>query len=194
MSVSRPPPPLAQADALPIQPVQDVAWFLDEVEPHGAHLRAYLRKQFPRLADVDDVVQEAHLRMWRARRQARVASAKGYLFTIARNVALGIFRREKNVERVPVEDVADSAEFAADVDTAEIASVRQEATLVVTAIERLPGQCRRIIVLRLLQGFSHQEIARQLGISEQTVRVQVARGIKRCAEYLRQRGVERPGS
>ena len=34
-------------------------------------------------------------------------------------------------------------------------------------------------------------IAAQLGISEQTVQVQVFRGVKRCEEFLRKRGVHR---
>jgi len=75
---SEPSVPAAHAEA---------RWFSEEVQPHEPMLRAYLQKRFPALADVDDVVQEAHLRLLEARRTSVIASAKAYLFTIARNVA-----------------------------------------------------------------------------------------------------------
>jgi hypothetical protein len=42
-------------------------WFAEEVQPHEASLRAYMRGAFPMVRDVDDVVQESYLRVWRAR-------------------------------------------------------------------------------------------------------------------------------
>jgi RNA polymerase sigma-70 factor (ECF subfamily) len=69
------------------------------------------------------------------------------------------------------------------------ASTSQEIELLVAAIDRLPSRCREIVILRKLRGVSQKEIAAQLRISEQTVQVQVARGVKKCEKYLRQRGV-----
>lgn len=59
------------------------------------------------------------------------------------------------------------------------------------AIAAPPARCREIVVLRALPGHSHREIAAQLGLSEPTVRVQVARGMKQCTGFLRQRAVTR---
>jgi RNA polymerase sigma-70 factor (ECF subfamily) len=36
---------------------------------------------------------------------------------------------------------------------------------------------------------SHKEIAAELRISEHTVKAQLAKGMRRCAEYFEQRGV-----
>jgi DNA-directed RNA polymerase specialized sigma24 family protein len=46
--------------------------------------------------------------------------------------------------------------------------------------------------LRAFQGMSHREIAVRLGVAEQTVRVQMTRGIDKCTHFLRTRGVVRP--
>jgi DNA-directed RNA polymerase specialized sigma24 family protein len=35
----------------------------------------------------------------------------------------------------------------------------------------------------------HKEIATRLGISDQTVKAQLAKGTRRCADYFEQRGV-----
>lgn len=166
-------------------------WFSQEVQPHEPLLRAYLQKQFPALHDVDDVVQESHLRLLKAREHGRIESVKSYLFAIARNVALGVFRRRQNITALPVNDLEGWRILEGETHVAESASLRQELVLATEAIESLPPRCREIVVLRALHGRSHKEIAAHLGLSEQTVRVQVARGMKKCAEFLRERGVAR---
>lgn len=166
-------------------------WFAEEVQPHEPLLRAYLQKQFPALSDVDDVVQESHLRLLKAREKGRIESAKAYLFAIARNVALGAFRRNRKITEIAVNEIAGWGILEADTNVVEAASLQQEVSLAAEAIDGLPGRCREIVVLRALQGLSHKEIAARLGLSEQTVRVQVARGMKKCAQFLRERGVSR---
>jgi RNA polymerase sigma-70 factor (ECF subfamily) len=73
----------------------------------------------------------------------------------------------------------------------ETACSREEIVLLVRAIDQLPARCREIVILRKLKGIPQKIIAAQLGISEQTVQVQVARGMKRCDQYLREYGVRR---
>ncbi|PHX85576.1 MAG: hypothetical protein CK538_06220, partial [Opitutia bacterium] len=50
--------------------------------------------------------------------------------------------------------------------------------------------CREILILRKLRGVPQKAIAAQLGLSEQTVQVQVSRGVRRCEEFLRAHGVQ----
>lgn len=168
-------------------------WFTEEVRPHEPMLRAYLQHRFPALSDVDDVVQESHLRLLKARRDGVIASAKAYLFGIARNVALSGLRRQRTFPEISINELTDSSDLESAVDVAETVSTNQESALAVEAIEALPRRCREIVVLRTLHGLPHREIAERLGLSEQTVRVQVARGMKKCAEFLRARGVNRNG-
>src|SRR5690606_34441169 len=70
-------------------------WFEEEVRPHEESLRAYLHRNFPDIADVDDVVQDSYLRLLAARRKAPISSIKSYLFTIARNSAITRLRRPR---------------------------------------------------------------------------------------------------
>lgn len=161
-------------------------WFAQEVQPHEPVLRAYLQREFPTLSDVDDIVQESHLRLLRAREKGPIKSAKAYLFAVARNVAFGVFRKPQ----IAISELADLSILEGASDVAESASLKQEFRLATEAIDRLPPRCREIVSLRALRGLSHKEIAAQLGLSEQTVRVQVSRGMKRCAQFLRDHGVD----
>jgi RNA polymerase sigma-70 factor (ECF subfamily) len=162
-------------------------WFATEVEPHDAKLRAYVRSRFPAVRDVDDVVQESYLRLWKARALQPIRSAKSFLFRIASNLAVDTVRRRRFS---PIDDVTDFAGlFVMDdgPDAAASAARQQEIELLVEAIDALPDRCREIFILRKLRGVSQKDIAARLGLSEQTVQVQAARGLRRIAETLRRR-------
>lgn len=167
------------------KPESPEKWFKEEVQPHDASLKAWLRGRFPAVRDVDDVVQESYLRIWKARALHPINSAKAFLFRVARNLALDTLRHER---RSPITAVTDlSGLFVIDdkPDAAANAARQQEIALLVEAIDALPARCREIFILRKLQGVSQKDIAARLGLSEQTVQVQAARGLRRVAENLR---------
>ena len=166
-------------------------WFVDEVHAHDSQLKAYLRGSFPLVRDVDDVVQESYLRIWKARAVQPIRSAKAFLFKVAGRVALNRLQRERISPVVAVEDLASLPAIEDGPDAAETACTREEILLLADGIERLPPRCREIFILRRIKGVPQKQIARLLGISEDTVQVQVQRGVKRCEEFLRRRGVER---
>ena len=169
----------------PKPPAPPEHWFKDEVQPHDTSLRAYVRGRFPAVRDVDDVVQESYLRIWQARARHPIQSARAFLFRIARNLALDIVRHDR---RSPIKVVTDLSHlFVIDdrPDAAAAASRQQEIALLVDAIDALPARCREIFILRKLRGVSQKDIAARLGLSEQTVQVQAARGLRRVADSLR---------
>jgi RNA polymerase sigma factor (sigma-70 family) len=184
MSASSPPPPISPG-------VEQSRWFTEEVHAHDASLKSYLRGAFPSVVDVEDVVQESYLRIWQARAARPIQFARAFLFRVARNVALNLVAHDRVS---PIDAVADLSAVPVPEDrptAAEAACTREEILLLVDGIETLPARCREIFILRRLQGVPQKEIAARLGISEQTVQVQVQRGVKRCEEFLRRHGVER---
>lgn len=167
-------------------------WFAEEVLPHEPALRAHLRRRFPDLGDVDDVVQETYLKLFRARLRGRLRQARGLLFTAARNAALDVFRWRRLTGWEDAAPASDATAVLSDSAVADEASRAQELALLEEAIESLPRRCRQVLKLRKIYGLSHREIAAQLGISERTVNVQLGRGLRRCARFLRARGVDVP--
>lgn len=164
-------------------------WFKDEVQVHETILRAHLRRKFPHLPDVDDIVQESYLRVLRARLSGKLRSAKGFLFTTARNAALDLFRHRSVVPMEPLTEKTASSVYSEGASAAESASLNQELEILTAALSDLPDRCRQILVLRRIHGLSHKQIAEQLSISEHTVEKQVGIGLKKCVEFMQRRGV-----
>lgn len=171
-------------------PVADQArWFSEEVHAHDTSLKLYLRGSFPAIRDVDDVVQESYLRIWRARADRPIQCARAFLFRVARNMAIDLLNRERISPLVSVKDL-DALPVVDDrPNAAASASAQEELRLLARAIDSLPARCREIVVLRRIKNLSQKEIALRLGIAEATVEVQVVRGVKRCGDYLRRHGV-----
>jgi RNA polymerase sigma-70 factor (ECF subfamily) len=164
-------------------------WFAQEVQPHEISLRSYLRGMFPTLPDIDDLVQESYARLIRAHHAGRINYAKAFLFTTARNLALDFFRRRKIVTIESVADMADLHVIEERPDAAESINHQEELNMLAAAVRLLPDRCRQVLTLRLLYGLSHKQIAAEMGISEHTVKAQLAKGMRRCAEYFDERGV-----
>lgn len=172
---------------------EQARWFAEEVHPHEASLRSYLRGLFPSLPDVDDLIQESYARLIRAKAAGRVSYAKAFLFATARNAALDFFRRRKIVSIDAIGDLSDLSVLEEGPDAAEAANKQQELDLLAEAVRALPERCRQVLTLRLLYGLSHKEIAAELRISEHTVKAQLAKGMRRCASFFEERGLlDRP--
>ncbi len=165
-------------------------WFAEEAQPHGPALKDYVRRAFPTLRDVDDVVQESYLRLWRRRAEEPIRSARAFLFSVAQRIALDGLRRRR---RSPVDSIA-SLEALPVADETPVAPERlgeeEKIALLVAAIDALPGRCREVVVLRKLHLLSQRETAARLGISEKGVENQLARGLERCRVWLRRHGAE----
>lgn len=164
-------------------------WFAEEVHPHEPSLRSYLRRMFPSLPDIDDLVQESYARLIRAKQAGRVGYAKAFLFATARNAALDFFRRRRVVSIDAAGDLTDLRVLADGPDAAEAVNKQQELELLSAAVRTLPTRCRQVLTLRLLYGLSQQEIAADLRISEHTVKAQLAKGMRRCAAFFEERGL-----
>ncbi|MDO8543042.1 MAG: sigma-70 family RNA polymerase sigma factor [Opitutaceae bacterium] len=161
-------------------------WLADEVQPHEPALRGYLRHQFPSV-DADDVVQESYLKMLKAQTAGKIESAKAYFFSVARNTALKVFRRRKRfLSPIPVNELPEWRVIDGGPDAADVANASQRLELVATAVDQLPPRCRAILRLAIVHGRSTAEIAKELALSPATVRVQMARGIARCASFIRE--------
>ena len=167
-------------------------WFVVNVFPHETALRSYLRARFQSLDDTDDIVQEAYVRLIRARTAGPVTNAKSFLFTTARNIALDQIRRRQVLTTEPIDEL--NGPFVIDNGPVPIEAVShdQEMQLLKEALAALPDRCREVFALRKLQGLSRKEIARRMGVSEHTINAQIAVGMLRCRKYFAERGLFTP--
>jgi RNA polymerase sigma factor (sigma-70 family) len=191
-SIAWPAPDRGKAQAEGPAPVAVPAlnhWFTQEVHPHEASLRHYLRGSFPGERDLDDVVQESFLRIWRARASRPIHSARAFLFRIARNLALDSARRRQVTPIVELRDLSGLPVVEESPGAGQALEGREKLLMLADAIEALPPRCREVVILRKLQHLSQRETAARLNLAEKTVEAQLARGLARCEDYLRRRGV-----
>lgn len=163
-------------------------WFRNEVLPHEPSLRTYLRCSFPAIRDIDDMVQESYLRIWRARLARPVSSAKSFLFQIARHLAIDAIRRTASTRLDSQVDIGDLLIADSGPNAAEALGSHEVIDLLAQALAAMPRRRREVVVLRRLRLLSQKQVAAQLGISERTVESQLARGMRFCEAYLRKRG------
>lgn len=156
-------------------------------------LRAWLRSRFASQTDVDDIVQEAFVRVLKARASGEVRSPRAFLFVTARNIALMQLRhravaREDSLTESELWDILDES-----VDVPQAVARAQELELLTKAIQTLPARCRQILTLRKIYGMSQKDVAAELGIAEHTVEVQGTIALRKLSDYFaRIEGTRRP--
>ncbi|MEO7412779.1 MAG: sigma-70 family RNA polymerase sigma factor [Opitutaceae bacterium] len=166
-------------------------WFKVHVQPHEAMLRAWLTQGFGARLPIDDVVQEAFLRVLRARTTGELQSPKAFLFATARNLALDQLRRH-HVSRTDSLVEADCSNVLDDGESIpEHVARNQERALLTEAIQSLPDRCRQVMTLRIVYGLSQRVIGEKLGISDRTVAAQLAIGTMKCTDFLLRRTDQR---
>jgi RNA polymerase sigma-70 factor (ECF subfamily) len=104
-----------------------------------------------------------------------------WLFRIARNALANERRRDR---RHPQAQLDAALEMAAPDDTEAVVVARDEADRAWRAIERLPEERRRALVLRFVDEMSAREIGAVLGRSEGSVRVLIHRALRAVARDL----------
>jgi len=152
-------------------------------------LKAYLRGAFPAVRDLDDIVQESYLRVWRARLGRPILSAKAFLFQVARHLALDVIRHNRGGPQIVSGDLSGLSVIDDKPDAAQTLSYHEKVELVAEVLADLPKGCREILILSKFNQLRQKEVAARLGISERTVESQLARAMKLCEKQLRRRGM-----
>jgi RNA polymerase sigma factor (sigma-70 family) len=179
---------------MPTHPPDPSRWFVEHVLPHEEALRGWLHRQFSRQIEVDDIVQDAYARLLQAHADGTVVSPRAFLFHIARNLALNHVRKKGYTHPAGRPQVELSAVLDSSAGVPEMVARAEDIRLLVEAIQSLPKRCRQIFTLRKIYGLSQKEIAAHLGVSEHTVEVQGAIGVRKCVEFFHRRGDARPPS
>ncbi len=122
--------------------------------------------------EVDDIVQEVFLSAYRNLKSLRASEAVGaWLAMIARRRAAEFYRTARPTEELPE-------------DLREKENRNSEAREILRVIRELPDAYRETLVLRLVEGMTGPEIAEQTGLTPDSVRVNLHRGMKLLKEKL----------
>lgn len=154
----------------------DRAAFGELYSRYARVVHAILLARVP-ITEAEDLVQDVFISAFRKLQFLRTPAAfRGWLGAIARNRAIE-FHRSARREQQEQANAADPA-----------APSSEDAWMVLDAIRRLPDAYRETLVMRLVEGMTGPEIADRTGLTPESVRVNLCRGMKLLREQL---GAER---
>jgi len=139
---------------------------------HIAGLRRYARALLGNSSDVDDLVQECLTRaLERIRSWRKIRDVRAYLFAVLHNVHIDRLARQRRAgTAVPLDHAV------AYLALAPAQPVRLEIRDLARALQQLPVEQRRVVLLVGLEGIPYQEVADLLGIPIGTVMSRLSRG------------------
>lgn len=131
----------------------------------------------------EEIVQNAWLRLCARTDTTPIEHPRSYLFRACRNAAIDFTLRQQRERNYRVDlDSLDEAEVAD--NTLELYEQRRQLAVFVVSLNDLPTACRLAFVMNKYQGYSHREIAQQLGISFSMVEKHVVRALMHCRKFL----------
>lgn len=162
---------------------------LTEFETSKTALRRYLGRFFRRPQDVEDFLQETFVRAYAAEARGPILMPRAYLFRVAKHVSLNEIARRKNSATDSVEDFDDPDVVGSGNQPGVEQEVdgRRQLALFANAVAALPSQCRKVLVLKKIEGLSQREIAARLGIAESTVEKHLAKALLLTRDFMARR-------
>lgn len=158
-----------------IQRADEVA-FNTLYDRYAPILYLYACKMTPKSQDADDIIQDIFLSIWNKKNLKIRTSVSSYLYTAVRYRLFDIMDRDNvrishleslqrylEKEHWTVEDYLREKELAIQIEK---------------EINRLPPKMRRIFLMSRKEDQSYQEIARQLQLSDKTIKKQISNALK----------------
>lgn len=140
------------------------------------------------LDEAEDLVQDVFCTLWqKSGGDAEPTGGKAYLYTCVRNRCMDLLRspsrknRPRSLEGLGVDESLALTEY----DDSDLRDASLDEARIWVEISRLPRRCRRILLMGKVQGKKYSEIARELGISENTVRNQMAKALRTVREGVK---------
>jgi RNA polymerase sigma factor (sigma-70 family) len=145
--------------------------------------------------DVDELLQDVRLRLWRARgedgagEQIRLVSTS-YVYRTAASAALDLLRRRRARRAESFDDLAGGVgDVASHAPTPDDDLAERELAEEVAQVVETIAPARRPVVRMYLAGYRREEIAELLGWTEAKTRNLLYRGLADLREGLTERGI-----
>jgi RNA polymerase sigma-70 factor (ECF subfamily) len=166
--------------------LQDRAAFAELFSHFAPRIKTFMQRSGLSEAQAEEMAQEAMLTVWRKASlfDQDAASAATWIFTIARNLRIDAFRRERRGGVAAASDI----EIEFQVDDAPLPDARLASSEIETRVRRamtsLSGDQVRVIELSFFEEKAHAEIAKILEIPLGTVKSRLRLAMNRLRILL----------
>jgi RNA polymerase sigma factor (sigma-70 family) len=154
------------------------------ITDHESPLIGYANTILNDLDRARDVVQDTFIRLCQQDRTKVEVHLKSWLFTVCRNRALDILRKEKRSQ--PLEEELAKKVVNPGLQPDQVALHRERAALLTRYLARLTPNQREVIILKFQQGMSYQDIQEITGLASGNIGFLIHTGLKRLREILPQ--------
>lgn len=169
----------AEADVAP-DAVSGADWITAAMDAHAEALVRYTARLTPDLDTARDVVQDAFLRLCRSDRAAVGDRVDLWLFTVCRNRAFDLYRKDRRM--TPLTEAAARSRAAAD-DGPEAAALQLDAHgRLLALVATLSDRQQDVVRLKFQHELSYAEIAQVTGLSVSNVGYLLHVALKRLRE------------
>lgn len=137
------------------------------------------------LNDIDrarDVVQDTFIRLCQQEIPKVESNLKSWLFTVCRNRALDVLRKDKRTQ--PLEDIRWKKVAGPGLQPDEEADHQEKQIRLLGYLERLSANQREVIILKFQQGLSYQDIHKVTGLTPGNIGFLIHTGLKRLRDIL----------
>lgn len=161
--------------------------FLDQIEKHRGILYKVSKMYMDNQEDQNDLYQEIVLQLWKSYTRFQGQSQfSTWMYRVALNTAITYFKKAKQVVgRNEAFDEKMKSMQSSEVDM----DIESQVHYLYKAIYLL-NDVEKALVFLYLEGFSHQDIGRNLGISEGNARVKLNRTKSKLQEIIKDQGYE----
>ena len=165
----------------------DDKWIEHLMKSYSAALLKYLINHTHSREDAEDILQEVFLSCHKhaAEFDPERCNEQAWLYIIAKRKLVSYYRAHK--DNVSLDAMEPDLTPGRD-DMAKAVNVMACRQAVAKALAKLDERSRSVIVLRYLKGFSPEETAKYLGVSNANVRVIQSRALDKLEKILEEQG------
>lgn len=147
--------------------------YKEQIDLHADDVLRYLAKNIKDGEVAKDILQDTFVSLWENKEKLEPSKIKNWLFTVAHNNMLKLFRYNKIRQNSFIEENSSESNL-------------ENTQLIDQLLKQLPDRMRQCLMLKDWQGFSIKEIAEILDISEENVKVNIFRAKVKLKELKSQ--------
>lgn len=158
---------------------------IDELYGRYGHLIYGVQLKYTKSStDAEDLTMECFEKLPQLLLKHDITYLKGWLHTVARNLALGFLRKDKQSAQIAIEEF--NLQIA--IEENETNNIEQELTLLEWALPQLKDQQKTCIQLFYLQQHSYEQIMQQTGFSYNEVKSYIQNGKRKLKILMEEKG------
>jgi RNA polymerase sigma-70 factor, ECF subfamily len=144
---------------------------------YASRIYSYIYRRTSDPVTAEDLTGQVFLRMLEALRNGKGwrTSFSGWLYRIAHNLVVDLYRKRGQVRYTPIDDSPNLA--ASDSDPYRVAASRLDSDVLLRAINQLTEEQAQVVTLRFLEGYSIAEVADIMDKTDGAIKALQYRGV-----------------